>query len=193
MAALSQLFVELGLDASGFEKGLGKARGSLGGFGKAVAVGVGATAIAAVGVGVALFKIGDAYDSMSDHIASRRGPGQATEGARQDNAIDVFKTVPTTMEIAGDAIASVSAKTGDTGKSLEDLTASEIELARDHRTDLNSNIAESTKIFNAWGITGKDQTKTLDGLFNASQKYGVGVDELMGRSSNSPPRSSRWG
>lgn len=172
MSTLAKLMVELGLDTKEFDEHIKHAHGSLKVFAAAV-VGAG------VVVGAGLFEIGKGWhEATNDLIVTTGASGKALTDL-QDTTKDVFKSIPTSMATAAHAVGLLSVKTNATGKDLDELAKSEIELARITKTDLTSNITESAKIFNVFGIAAKDQVKTLDGFFRASQQSGVGVDQLM--------------
>jgi TP901 family phage tail tape measure protein len=182
MATLATLFVEMGLKADKLKKGLAETETKVGNFGKSmVKTGTLMTAgitVPALAGGAALLKIGSDADSMADTIAIGTGAtGEALDGL-VDSATNVFKSIPTSMDVAGQAIADLNTLTGQTGKGLEDLAASEIRLAEITGEDLGGVISSTTDLFKNWGVAAEDQTKTLDKLLIASQATGVPVSEL---------------
>lgn len=172
MSTLAKLMVELGMDSKGFDSGLGKSMGGLVKFG----IGVATVGIAA---GAGLLKIGSDWDAATDTIITKTGASGKALTDLEKTTKDVFKSIPTDMQTAADAVSDLSVRTGATGKDLDLLASSEIELARITKTDLTNNIEASTKIFNSFGVEVKDQTSTLDSFFRISQKTGIGVDVLM--------------
>jgi len=163
--------VQLGLDPKKFNQGIDATTAKLkatGGQFKKVGMGMSA----------ALFKIGSDYDSMVDTIRIGTGAtGDALQGLA-DDAIAVFKTIPTSMDLAGQAVSQLTQKTGLTGQALQDLARSELELARITGGDLNAIIDSTTDVFNSWGIATNDQVGQLDKLMRASQASGVPVETL---------------
>lgn len=166
---------------------------SFAGMGKGMLAGAAVVGVAAAAIGVGLFHIGDKADAMSDSIAIATGASGNALKTLTNDAMTVFKAVPTTMDAAGNAIAQLSAKTGDSGKVLDKLAESELELSRITGTDLNQNITASAAIFNQWGVTAKNQVGVLDQIFSASQKTGTGVDVLMGQVQQFAPTLQQMG
>lgn len=76
------------------------------------------------------------------------------------------------------AIARLHQRTDQAGPGLESLAQAEIRLAKLTKEDLGGTIESSTKLFEKWGIAGKDQVSTLDFLYKTSEKTGVGVGQL---------------
>lgn len=183
MATLSNLVVMLGLNPKQFNKELASSSAKLNKWGKDFRkVGAGMTAaftVPAIAAGGALLKIGSDYDSMADTIRTATGATGAELQALNDDALAVFKTIPTTMNDAGTATAAYSSQLGLTGTQLQDVTRAGLELARITDTDLNTVLDESTDLLASWNIAGEDQVATMDKILRASQASGVGVDELM--------------
>lgn len=138
-----------------------------------------------VGLGAAALKIGSSFDDAFDTIRTVTGKSGEELDGLQESMKNVFKSVPTSAEDAGTAIAGLNQKLGITGKPLEDLSAQVLELSRITGTDLNGNVEAVTGVFNNWGISAEDQGAKLDELFRASQATGVSVTDLsntMGQS-----------
>ena len=136
---------------------------------------------AMVGVGVGLFKIGESFDASFDAIRIGTGAtGDALEGLKADFRA-VATAVPASFGEVGQVIADVNTRTGLTGKSLQDLSATILELSRITKTDVNANVAAATRLFGDWSVATEDQSATLDKVFRASQATGIGVDALMGK------------
>lgn len=182
MSTIADLIVKLGFDGKEFGKGLDESTSKLektskkvGSIGKGMTAGV---TVPAVAIGAALLKVGSDADSMADTIAASTGATGDELNGLVDSATNVFKSIPTTMETASTALAQVNVATGQTGKGLEDLTASEIRLAEVTGTDLNTTIESTTGIFKNWNVAAEDQTGVLDDLLIASQETGVPIEKL---------------
>jgi TP901 family phage tail tape measure protein len=140
--------------------------------------GIAAASAGILGVGVALFKIGEGFDKALDTIRIGTGAtGKALDDLGND-ARAVFREVPTDLQTVATAITELNRRTGDTGKGLQELARAELELSEITKTDLNQNIADTSKLFEQWGIAVEEQVPTLDKLFRASQQTGVSVDSL---------------
>lgn len=142
--------------------------------------GITVAAGAIVGLGVGLFKIGESFDAAFDKIRVGTGATGKALAELEDDATAVFKAVPASLDTVAQAITELNRRTGDTGQGLRDLATAEIELAHITETDLNTNIEQTSKLFEQWGIAVGDQVGTLDKLFRASQSTGVSVGSLAG-------------
>lgn len=182
---VASIFAKVGADTSGLTTGLAQADGQIQGFGSKLAsigpmVGL-AVGAAAIGVGVALFKIGADFDAAYDKIRIGTGAtGEVLEGLKDDMK-GVFSSIPTDVKSAGTAIADLNTRLGLTGKPLREMSAQMLELSRITKTDLATNIQQGTRVFGDWGVAVKDQAKTMDLLFRASQSTGISIQELMSK------------
>lgn len=169
-------------DATGFQKALGQTEAGLTSFAKGagkILVGVGAaaaTATAAIGAG--LFKLGSDLDATYDSIVIGTGAAGETLEALKDDFRAVAKEVPSNLGDVGQAIADVNTRLGLTGEPLREVTERFLDLSRITKTDLQSNIADMTRVFGDWGVATDDQAATLDKLFFVSQATGIGLDRL---------------
>jgi TP901 family phage tail tape measure protein len=181
MSTLASLLVTLGLDASGFHKGIGGVEKSASGLMK---LGAGMTAgitTPILGIGVAVLAVGGQFDEAMDTIRTTTGAtGSELTGLGEDVKA-VFSKIPTDMATAAQAVSELNARTGQSGKGLQDLAAAEIELARITGGDLGSQIQNSTRMFGDWGIAVTDQVPALDMLLRAHQATGIGVDTLAAK------------
>lgn len=182
MATIADLIVKLGFDGKEFSKGVDTAQSKLkgvsdkvGGIGKAMSAGI---TVPAVAIGAGLLKVGADADSMADTIAIATGATGDELAGLVDSATNVFKSIPTDMDTAGQAVGELEKATGQTGKGLEDLAASEIRLAEITGTDLQTTIDDTTGVFKNWNVATEDQTGVLDDLLVASQETGVPIGDL---------------
>ena len=131
-------------------------------------------------VGAVLFKLGTDFDSAYDKIRIGTGKtGKEFEGLQTDFKA-VAKVAASSFDDIGTAITGYNQKLGLTGKPLQELSTQILNVSRLTKTDLNTNIDNSAKLFNNWKIATADQSKTLDLMFKASQQTGIGIDKLMG-------------
>lgn len=152
---------------------------------KAVAVGAAvATAGLSITTGVldagkALVELGSEFDEAFDTI--RIGTG-ATGDALDDLLVsfdDVYSSVPTTMDDAGQAIADYNTRLGLTGDDLEKVSIQAIQVSDMLGDDLGGVIEESSQAFEAWNIAADNMGAAMDYVFKASQSTGVGFTDLM--------------
>ncbi|MBD5469209.1 MAG: phage tail tape measure protein [Lachnospiraceae bacterium] len=152
---------------------------------KALAVGA---AAAAVGVAVvksvaegskALYNLGTAFQDAENTI--RIGTGATDEALEElmDSFDEVYKSVPTSMEDASQAIADYNTRLGLTGEELENLSVQAIQVADMLGDDLGGVIEESSQAFQAWNIAAEDMGDAMDYVFKASQSTGTGFTDLM--------------
>lgn len=152
---------------------------------KAVAIGA---AAAAVGVAVvkgvaegskALYNLGTAFQDAENTI--RIGTGATDEALEElmDSFDEVYKSVPTSMEDASQAIADYNTRLGLTGEELEDLSVQAIQVSDMLGDDLGGVIEESSQAFQAWNIAAEDMGDAMDYVFKASQSTGTGFTDLM--------------
>jgi len=178
-AADLQIVIRLKDEVSGAIEGVSNKVGGLGNkLGTALKVGAAAGGVAIAGLAVGAFKLGESFDDAYDAIAIGTGAtGAVLEGLQKDFKA-VFTSVPTDMASASEAIAELNARTGLTGEALQGLAEQELELARMTKTDLNSQIETTTRLFGDWSVAAKDQSGALDKLFVTSQQTGIGIDRL---------------
>ncbi len=148
-------------------------------FSSALKVGMLGAAGAVVGLGALALKVGSEFDEAYDTIRAGTGAtGEALKGL-QDDFKAVVKDIPTDFGVAGQVLADLNTRTGQTGQSLQALSKNILEMSRITKTDANSNVAAATRLFGDWSVATEDQAATLDEVFRASQSTGIGVDSLM--------------
>ena len=163
---LSNALVEAGGKTDSF---VGKLKGLSG------SLAVGAFVTASVGT---LYKLGEGFDRVYDHIRAQTGAtGDALKGL-EDDFRNVARKVPESFDDVGIAIGTLNTKLGLTGKPLEDLSEQFLNLAHITHTDVKTSVETATSAFNAWGVSADQQGSSLDEMFRVSQKTGVGVDAL---------------
>lgn len=158
---------------------------------KAAAVGAG---MAAVGVAVvkgvaegtkALYELGTAFEEAENII--RVGTG-ATGDALDElmNSFDeVYKSVPTSMEDASQAISDWNTRLGVTGDTLEGLSKQALQVSDLMGEDLTGTIEASSQAFKQWNIDADDMGGEMDYIFKVCQSTGMGFSDLMGHMQSS--------
>lgn len=147
--------------------------------GAVAATGLAALGTAAVAGTKALVDLGTSFDSASDAIRIGTGAtGEALE-ALQADFDEVYKSVPTTMEDASQAIADYNTRLGLTGPELQNISEQAIQVSNMLGDDLGSVIEESSQAFEQWNINAEDMTDAMDYVFKASQSTGTGFTELL--------------
>ncbi len=158
----------------------GAAAGAVAGrsFGLAAIAGVVAIAGGALLAGKALFDVGKTFETVTNTIRVGTGAtGDALDSLVED-AKNVGRGVPESFDVVGNAVADLNTRLGLTGKPLQDSATQFLNLSRITGTDLQSNIADISRVFGNWGIATEDQAGAMDKMFRASQSSGVGIDTL---------------
>lgn len=160
----SKVFNKIGGSADGM-------KGKLLGFGTAITAG-------AVAAGKTLYDIAGQFDDAYDTIRVGTGAtGNALAGL-QDDFRAVAKQVPEDFGTIGKVIADLNTRTGETGPKLQNLATQILNLSHITGEDAATSVANVTRLFGDWSIKTKDQSKTLDELYRASQATGIGVNDL---------------
>ena len=169
-----------GADTAQAEAALGKLKTQLGNLGSTLTA-AGGTLTAAFTAPVAgLIKLASSFDEAMDKIRA----GTGATGQALANLGDVFRKVyaemplATSIENVSTAISDLATKADLSGKDLENVAKTVLELSRLTGTDLNSTIDASSKLFKNWGVSAGEMVSTLDFLFKVSQSTGVGIDQL---------------
>ncbi len=187
------------LDPS-LQKAISGATNAISGLGKGMAV-VGGAAVAGLAVaGTAMaaaakgaLDLGMAFDEASDTI--RIGTGATGEALDELNASfdEVYKSVPTTMEDAAQAIADYNTRLGLTGPELEGISEQAIQVSNLLGDDLGGVIEESSQAFQQWNVSAEDMGGMMDYVFKASQSTGVGFTDLMSAAQQYGPQMQELG
>lgn len=175
MAEGKPIKIKINGDASGLQRTLKTAGGSLQKFGKAAMLGVGA---GVAGVGAALFKAGQASEVMTKAIVAGTGAtGEALAGLEED-AKRTLGSVPDSAEAVGNALAEVNTRLGLTGEELSDTTEGFLDFARLTGTDAVDAIAMVDKSMELFGETTSSTDEVMGDMLRISQATGVGMDVL---------------
>ena len=155
-----------------------KVTGGLSGATKtAGAMGAGVLGAAGVAVG-GLVQIGTTFDGAYDSIRANTGKTGAELESLQGSLRTVAGTTATSFDQAAGVIGTLNSKLGLSGKPLEDVTKSLIDLSNLTGTDLNTNVESVSKAFQNFGVNAAYQAPALDVLYRASQQSGVSVSDL---------------
>lgn len=131
-----------------------------------------------VAAGAAVLKAGIDVDKGMDAIRLATGAtGQQMKGLEASFKA-VGGSVPNSLADVGKALGEVATRTGLTGPPLEALTRRLLTVSRLTGTELGENVKLSTRLFGDWGVAAGKQSQTLDLLFRASQRSGLGFGAL---------------
>lgn len=147
----------------------------LGRFGAAGLTALGAGAVAAAG---ALYSIGSQFDSAYDRIRVGTGATGRQMAQLQNDFRAVARSSYSNFGDISTAITGVNQRLGLTGRPLQQLTRQLTDLSRITETDVNTNVANMTRLFGDWDVPARRMSSTLDEIFRASQSSGVGLDQL---------------
>lgn len=138
-----------------------------------------ATGKAVVEAGKYLKDLGSAFDGATDAIRIGTGAtGEALDGLLDDFDA-VYKSVPTSMEAASQAIADYNTRLGVSGPILQDLSKKALQTSDMLGDDLGGVIQESSEAFQAWNIDTNDMGAAMDYVFKVSQSTGKGFSDIM--------------
>ena len=193
---LSGVFGKLGATAGtvmGIDLGaaLGKVTGALpGGPLGAVATGV---AVGAVAIGASLFTLGQDFDKAYKQIQKQTGATGDEFDKLKGSFKEVAKSTGASFEDIATSVGTVSQRTGATGAELDKLSLSMLRMSSITGKDLNTVIDSSTKLFNNWQIPVDQMPASMDKLYVASAKTGVGVDKLAATTQTMGPILRQFG
>lgn len=144
------------------------------------AAGIGAITAAAVTAGTALYNVGKSFDDAYDIIRVGTGAtGEALAGLEQD-ANSVYKSVPTTLENCGTAVANFNTLLGVNGFTLQGLAKQAIQVSNILDDDLTGVIDASSRAMTQWKVPTSEMGSEMDYVFKVCQSTGVGFSDLMG-------------
>ena len=133
---------------------------------------------AAAATAVVLTKLGSDWNSAVDAIIV----GTGASGDALDDLLGSTKKiagqVPNDFGDVGRAVAELNTRLGLTGDDVEVMGKKFLDLSRITKTDVATNIASVSRLFKDWGIDTADQAVTLDMLFEATKRTGIGLERL---------------
>ena len=162
-------------DASGLNKALGSAGGTLGKFAKNAAF---ASAAVAGAVGAGLFKLGQESEKMTAAIVQGTGAVGEQLAALESSALQVMGNVPDAGETVATALADVNTRLGLTGDELEALTETSLDFARLTGQDVTEAVNGVADVMGVWSMEAGEAEEVMGDLLRISQASGVPVDEL---------------
>jgi len=162
-----------------------KTESSVGDIAKKVA-GLLGSALAGIGVaktiqsvGRAIRSAGEDIDAAYDTILIKTGAtGEALEGLQGDFRA-VFGSIPVEAQAAADVISELNRRMGMSGEPAQELAKQILRLSDMLDTDAATTAANFTRTLGDAGIATEDASATLDKLFLATQRSGVGIESLM--------------
>lgn len=138
-----------------------------------------ATGKAVAKAGAYLKDLGSAFDGATDAIRIGTGAtGEALDALLADFD-EVYKSVPTTMEDASQAIADYNTRLGLTGEDLQDISKQALQVSDMLGEDLDGVIEGSSQAFQQWKVDTDNMGSAMDYIFKVSQSTGTGFTDLM--------------
>lgn len=184
---LGELFVKIDADTKGLKTGLAGAEKQVGGFAGAIkkhhkAIGVAMTAVGGSILAVGALAIKGAVDLNKMYSSIAAGTG--TSGEELEKLKRTFKKVAGSVSTDTEAIASVitelNTRLDMTGEPLENMAIKLAEVSRMLDVDVTQATVKVTQAMNRWQVSAEAAPAFLDKLFVASQKTGIGIDQLSG-------------
>lgn len=153
-----------------------------------------AAAAGAVAGGLAgLVKVGTTFDNTWDTVRAGTGAtGEAFE-ALKENIRNVAKEsvgVGGSFEAIGSTAADLNTRLGLTGKPLEDMTRSMMQL---QELGVDADINSLSQAMNGFGVEAEDMPAMLDKMFQVSQATGLSVSELANSAVKAGPSLRGFG
>ena len=151
-------------------------------------------AAGAVAGGLAgLVKVGTTFDNTWDTVRAGTGAtGEAFE-ALKENIRNVAKEsvgIGGDFEAIGSTAADLNTRLGLTGKPLEDMTRSMLQL---QELGVDADINSLSQAMNGFGVEAKDMPGMLDKMFQVSQATGLSVSELANSAVKAGPSLRGFG
>lgn len=192
---LGTLVAKLTMDSSQYDKSVDDSADKTQTFTANVPMWAGAMSVALLAayaaVGAAAFGLGSTFDDVSDTIQIKTG----ASGKDLDGLVDIAKQVGTEVPVAfdkvGPTVATLSQRLGLSGDTLK--TVSEQFLQAGHILGQDVDLQAATGALNAFNISGKDVSGSLDFLFQVSQSTGVGMNDLIGKLQAAAPITQQLG
>ena len=168
-----------------FSKVQGMAKGISGTALKVAGAGFAAAGAAAVAASKEMFDLGESFQEASNTI--RRNTGATGKALEELNKSfdEVYKSVPTTMEAASQAIADWNTRLGVTGNTLETLSKQSLYVSDMMGEDLTGVIESSSQALKQWNIDAEGMEGEMDYIFKVCQNTGMGFNVLMGHMQSS--------
>lgn len=131
-----------------------------------------------VAMGAASLKAFDEVDGAMDTLIKKTGAtGTALEGMN-DVVNNIATSIPTSFDVAANAVGEVNTRFGLTGDALEELSSSFVKFAELNNTDVSSSIDTVQKALSAYGLSAEEAIPLLDRLNKVGQDTGISVEKV---------------
>jgi phage-related minor tail protein len=177
MPTIGEGIIKIRSDTAEFGKGLVQ---QITGMSSSAVTGFAVIGAAAVGAGVALYKIGENFQTAYGIIGRLTGATGDDMRALEDSFKNVAKTSGRSFEDIATAVGTVSARFGVTGQDLETLSGDFLRFSKVTGEDVKTAIQDVSRVMGDWGISTDEASLAMDKLYKASTETGVGVDVLAG-------------
>ena len=151
-------------------------------------------AAGAVAGGLAgLVKVGTTFDNTWDTVRAGTGAtGEAFEELKENirNVAKESVGIGGDFEAIGSTAADLNTRLGLTGKPLEDMTRSMLQL---QELGVDADINSLSQAMNGFGVEAKDMPDMLDKMFQVSQATGLSVSELANSAVKAGPSLRGFG
>lgn len=176
MSVIGEAFVAVSPESEGFEQ---KLKAQLLGGGGLAGIG-GLLGVAAAGAVIAgLADIGEKFQAVTHQIQQETGATGAELKGLFTDVTTVFSEVPAKLGDVTTAVDELRKRGIPLGDTLDKLAEQELFLAKITKTDLGTNVEQTTALFAKFNVPVKAQSAELDVLFKASQQSGKGIGDLL--------------
>lgn len=189
------LYSTLGLDSSGFESGLEKAKKGLTALGdatKLVVGAVGAVATALGAVGAKALSEASQYETAFAKVQTIMDSTQISADELSSGILNLSSSLGVASEDIADTVYNAISATGDTANALA-LTESASKLAIGGFTDTTSALGVLTTAMNAYGLSAEQAEHISDSLITVQNLGVTTVGELAGVMGRAIASASAYG
>ena len=128
----------------------------------------------------ALAVLGTQFESVANEIQIATGATGSSLDGLTESALNISEEVPASMAVTADSVGILNTFLGSTETELESLSIAVIDVSRLLGEDATSNAQNFAQTLNLFGVPAQEGVENLDLLFAATQKYGIGLGELLG-------------
>ena len=171
------LMARLGIDTSGYEKGLKGAMNAVGSAAKIGAQAVGAATAAVTAFGASSVKVGAEFDSSMSQVAATMGKTTDEIGDLRDFAQEMGRTTAFSATQAADALNYMALAGYNTDESMS-MLPNVLNLAAAGSMDLARASDMVTDTQTAFGISAERTTQMVDEMAKAASTGNTSVEQL---------------
>jgi len=132
-------------------------------------------------------------DAGMDIIITKTGASGKALDEMTGVAEKVATTIPTSFEVAGNAVGEVNTQFGLMGEALQVTSSTMIKFAEINDSDVTNSTINSKRALEAYGLSVDYLSDVLDSTTYVAQSTGVSVDDLMKKATDGAPQIKALG